>query len=156
MPNMLNHQKLGIEWTGNLGTGTSGFREYARLYRIFAEGKPDIPGTSDPAFSGDPTRWNPEELVLAAISACHKLWYLHFCAVSGVVVTEYVDHCEGTMRIRDGENGKIELVVLRPRVTIIRGDPEAARELHDLSHEKCFIANSMNFEIKVEPEIIGP
>src|SRR5690606_907597 len=134
-----HHHKLSVEWTGNLGSGTSGFREYSRSHRIFAEGKPDILGTSDPAFSGDPKRWSPEELLWASVSACHKLWYLHFCAVSGVVVSEYVDHCEGRMIIPAGEIGRFTEATLRPRVTIISGDPQEAFELHALSHEKCFI-----------------
>lgn len=156
MPDLIHHQKLGIEWTGNQGTGTSGYREYERSHRIFAEGKPDILGTSDPAFRGDPSRWNPEELILASISACHKLWYLHFCAVSGVVVSEYVDHCEGSMIIPEGEVGRMQEVILRPKVTITKGDRDTALELHHDAHEKCFIANSVNFPIKIVPEIIGP
>jgi len=81
-----------VKWTGNTGTGTSGYRNYERRHEILAEGrKPLIPGSSDPAFRGDPTRWNPEELLVASLSACHKLWYLHLCAAAGIIVLAYID-----------------------------------------------------------------
>src|SRR5687767_11345840 len=86
-----------VEWTGNLGSGTSAYRAYARDHEIRASGKPAIPGSSDPAFRGDPARWNPEELLVGALAACHKLWYLHLCAEAGIVVTSYVDRAEGVM-----------------------------------------------------------
>lgn len=147
--------KVSVVWKGNLGTGTSGYRAYSRDHVISAEGKPDIPGSSDPAFRGDKTRWNPEDMFLASLSACHKLWYLHFCAVSGVVVIEYEDNAEGIMEM-DGEgNGRFTDVVLKPRVTIKAGTyPDIARELHEDAHEKCFIANSVNFPVRCEPVIV--
>src|SRR5258708_381304 len=86
-----------ISWTGNLGTGTSTYRSYSRSYEVTAGDKPMIPGSSDPAFRGDPARYNPEDLLLSATSACHMLWYLHLCAVAKVVVTEYVDLPTGVM-----------------------------------------------------------
>ncbi|HLY56474.1 MAG TPA: OsmC family protein, partial [Stellaceae bacterium] len=86
-----------VRWTGNLGTGTASYRGYARAHEIEAPGKPAIPGSSDPAFRGDPARWNPEELLVASVSACHKLWYLHLASEAGIVVTEYVDSAEGEM-----------------------------------------------------------
>lgn len=145
--------QIKVTWTGNRGTGTSGYREYDRSHVISAEGKPDIDGSADPAFRGDATQWNPEELLLASVSACHKLWYLHFCAVSGVVVADYVDEPEGTMVLaRDGA-GQFTEVVLKPVVTLAKGDPQTALELHEEAHEKCFIANSVNFPIRIEPVI---
>ena len=89
-----------VEWTGNHGTGTSGYRAYGREHVIWSGNKPEIPGSSDPAFLGDPSRWNPEELLLASVSACHKLWYLHLCADAGIAVLAYVDQAEGTMTDR--------------------------------------------------------
>ncbi|MGV1870331.1 OsmC family protein [Agrobacterium rosae] len=148
-----HHYKVQITWTGNKGTGTSGYREYDRSHAISADGKPDIAGSSDPAFRGDATRWNPEELLLASVSACHKLWYLHFCAVSGVVVTDYVDAAEGTMVLAKDGAGHFTEVVLKPIVTISKGDPQTALELHEEAHEKCFIANSVNFPIRVEASV---
>lgn len=148
-----HHYSVKVEWTGNKGTGTSGYREYERSHVISAKGKPDIAGSSDPAFRGDAARWNPEELLLGSIAACHKLWYLHFCAVSGVVVSEYVDEADGTMFLTREGGGRFTEVVLKPVVTISKGDPNVALELHADAHEKCFIANSVNFPIRVEASV---
>jgi organic hydroperoxide reductase OsmC/OhrA len=148
-----HHYTVKVEWTGNRGTGTSGYREYDRSHTIATPGKPDIAGSSDTAFRGDADRWNPEELLVASVSACHKLWYLHFCAVSGVVVSEYVDQAEGTMVMSGDGAGHFTEIVLKPLVTISRGDPEVALELHEDAHEKCFIANSVNFPIRFEATV---
>lgn len=144
-----------VTWTGNQGGGTTSYRGYSRDHEISAPGKPVIAGSSDPAFRGDPARWNPEELLLASLSACHKLWYLHFCAVAGVVVLAYEDRAEGVMEMDDEGSGRFVEVVLKPKVTIKAGTyPEIARELHDNAHEKCFIANSVNFPVRCEPDIV--
>lgn len=144
-----------ITWQGDRGTGTSGYRAYGRDHTISAAGKPDIAGSADPHFLGDPARWNPEDLLVASVSACHKLWYLHFCAVSGVIVTAYEDAAEGVMEMDETGGGRFTEIVLKPRVTIKRGTfPDVARELHADAHEKCFIANSVNFPVRCEPEII--
>jgi organic hydroperoxide reductase OsmC/OhrA len=143
-----------VTWQGNVGTGTSGYRDYGRDHVISVAGKPDILASSDAAFRGDPGRWNPEDLFVASLSACHKLWYLHFCAVSGVIVTAYEDRAEGVMEMDANGTGRFTEVVLRPKVTIKRGTfPELALELHGDAHEKCFIANSVNFPVRCEAEI---
>lgn len=143
-----------VSWRGNRGPGTTGYREYDRDHVINAEGKPEIAGSSDPAFRGDRSRWNPEELLLASLSACHKLWYLHYCAVAGVVVTAYEDDAVGTMVIDEQGKGRFTEVILRPRITITeRSDAAVAGELHEDSHESCFIANSVNFPVRCEPVI---
>ena len=144
-----------VKWTGNTGSGTSNYRSYDRRYEISTDSpKPAIPGSSDPAFRGDPTRWNPEELLVASLSACHKLWYLHLCATSGVVVVDYVDHAEGFMEEADDGSGHFQRVILRPEVTITENsDMAKARELHAAAHAKCFIANSVNFPVEHEPHI---
>lgn len=149
---MEHHYKLQVEWTGNRGSGTSGYRDYDRNHVISTPGKPAIPGSSDPAFRGDATRWNPEDLLVASASACHKLWYLHLCAEAGIVVTAYVDEAEGAMR-EDASGGRFERIVLRPRVTIAAGDRELALQLHHQAHDKCYIANSVNFPVLCEPSI---
>jgi organic hydroperoxide reductase OsmC/OhrA len=144
-----------VEWTGNSGTGTSGYRSYERRHEISAgAGKPPIPGSSDPAFRGDAARWNPEELLVASLSTCHQLWYLHLCAVAGIVVVAYIDHAEGVMEETKDGSGHFQRVILRPRVTLAPGsDIAKARELHEAAHAKCFVANSVNFPVQIEPEI---
>lgn len=145
-----------VEWTGNLGAGTAGYRAYERRHEITvpAEPKPSIPGSSDPAFRGDRGRWNPEELLVASISACHQLWYLHLCADAGVVVTGYVDRAEGTLAETENGSGRFTRVVLRPLVTLASGSGvERARALHEQAHALCFIARSVNFPVECEPEI---
>ncbi len=148
-----HHYRVWVEWTGNRGTGTSGYRDYDRSHTIRVEGKPDIPGSSDPAFRGDPACWSPEDLLLAATSACHKLWYLHLCADAGIAVLRYLDHAEGTM-IDSAQAGRFTGIVLRPHVVIRAGDDaERAAQLHHTAHEKCYIANSVNFPIACEAVI---
>jgi organic hydroperoxide reductase OsmC/OhrA len=144
-----------VTWTGNSGTGTSDYRGYERRHEISAGGgKPPIPGSSDPAFRGDPARWNPEELLIASLSACHKLWYLHLCAEAGVVVVAYIDHAEGVVEEAADGSGRFQRAILRPKVTLAPGsDTARARELHDAAHAKCFIANSVNFPVDHEAEI---
>lgn len=144
-----------VTWTGNRGQGTADYRAYERAHEISAPGKPAIPGSSDPSFRGDPARWNPEELLVASLSACHKLWYLGLCAQAGIVVTAYEDRAEGTMVEHSGGAGEFTRVTLHPRVTIAPGsDAERAMALHAKAHEMCFIARSVNFEVAHAPEIL--
>jgi organic hydroperoxide reductase OsmC/OhrA len=144
-----------VAWTGNTGAGTSDYRSYERRHEISTGAlKPVIPGSSDPAFRGDPSRWNPEELLVASLSACHQLWYLHLCADAGIVVVGYVDRAEGLLREDADGSGRFERVILRPEVAVAPGsDLSKARELHALAHAKCFIASSVNFPVEHEPEI---
>jgi len=153
--NKMHRYAVNLTWTGNTGTGTSSYRGYSRSFEISAgTRKPAIPGSSDPAFRGDPERWNPEELLVASISACHKLWYLHLCAMAGIVVTTYADSAEGEMEEAADGSGRFVRVVLRPRITIAAGsDAAKARALHADAHKMCFIANSVNFHVEHEPEI---
>ncbi|HWE00497.1 MAG TPA: OsmC family protein [Bryobacteraceae bacterium] len=143
-----------VTWTGNTGHGTSDYRGYERKYEISSGAeKPIIPGSSDPVFRGDRTRWSPEELLVASLSACHKLWYLHLCAEAGVQVVAYVDQAEGSMQEGPDGSGYFDRVVLRPEVTINRAaDLETAERLHEMAHRKCFIANSVNFPVEHEPK----
>ncbi|QOC91870.1 OsmC family protein [Micromonospora craniellae] len=145
-----------VTWTGNLGTGTSGYRAYRRDHDVTADGPPPIAGSSDPTFRGDRTRWNPEQLLLAALSQCHLLAYLHLCADNGIVVTGYVDAATGSMTTDNATgSGHFTEVVLRPRVTL--ADPAAAdtaTALHDDAHRVCFIANSVNFPVRHEPTTV--
>lgn len=144
---------VSATWTGNTGTGTSGYRDYRRDVAIRVEGKPELLTSADRSFRGDPGRWNPEDLLLAALSECHLLSYLHACVTRGVVVTAYVDEAEGELRV-DGNAGRFERVVLRPRVTV--ADPAMIAEAiaaHEDAHAWCFIANSVNFDVEIDPEV---
>lgn len=147
--------EVEVVWTGNTGEGTKTYRSYRRDHEIRAEGRPAIPGSSDPLFRGDKTRWNPELLLMAALSSCHKLWYLHLAAEAGVVVTAYEDRPEGLMVESDGGGGRFTKAVLRPVVTIAPGsDAELAQRLHHPAAEKCFIACSVNFPVEHEPTVV--
>lgn len=149
------HQyKLTITWTGNTGTGTSAYREYERSHIISADNKTDILASSDPAFRGDKSKHNPEELFLASISSCHMLWYLHLCAEAGIIVTEYVDSAEGIMTETPDGGGKFTEVTLYPIVTISDiSKKELAEQLHHNANKLCFIANSLNFTVQHKPII---
>lgn len=146
--------RLRIVWTGNLGAGTSGYRAYGRDHRIEAEGKAVIEASADPAFRGDAARYNPEELLLASLSSCHMLWYLHLSAAEGVVVTGYQDEPIATMIEDPGGGGRFTEAVLRPRVTLAGGSDRAtAMALHGEAHRLCFIANSVSFPVRCEATI---
>lgn len=141
-----------LEWIGNDGRGTRGYAGYRRDFVIRAAGKPELPGSSDPSFRGDPTRYNPEEMLLASLSSCHMLWYLHLCSVNKIVVVAYGDDAHAVMEETATGAGRFTRVTLRPRVSIAAGgDTAKALSLHHEAHEFCFIANSVNFPVLVEP-----
>jgi organic hydroperoxide reductase OsmC/OhrA len=141
-----------VDWTGNQGSGTSSYRAYSRAHEVTVPGKPAIAGSADPVFLGDPARWNPAELLIAALAACHQLWYLHLCADAGIVVENYSDNASGVEIEQQDGAGQFESVTLRPRVTLAPGANEAtARRLHDEAAKKCFIARSVSFRVEHEP-----
>lgn len=143
-----------LTWTGNRGTGTSGYRDYDRSFDLGAEGKPTLAGSADATFRGDRGKWNPEEMLLGALSSCHLLSYLHVCADAGISVLEYTDHAAATMHLAADGSGRFTSVTLRPHVVIADGsDPAKAQQLHQLAHEKCFIANSVNFPVGCEAAV---
>ncbi|GAB2516883.1 OsmC family protein [Microbacterium petrolearium] len=149
---------LTATWTGNRGSGTSGYRDYDRDVELEVAGKPRLLGSADRPFRGDPERWNPEDLLLAALSQCHLLSYLHACVVRGVVVVSYTDEATGVMR-QEGNGGRFESVTLHPRVTV--ADPsmvDDALAAHRDANEWCFIASSVNFPVGHEPvvEVAAP
>lgn len=150
----LKKYQVDVLWTGNLGSGTSSYRGYERSHSIQVEGKPVIDGSSDPAFRGDEAKYNPEELLVASLSSCHMLWYLHLCAEAGVEVVDYVDHAIGTMIEKPDGSGYFEEVVLKPTVAVSKKSMmHLARELHRKANEKCFIANSVNFKVLHDADI---
>jgi organic hydroperoxide reductase OsmC/OhrA len=156
-----------VAWTGNRGSGTSGYRAYGRDHEVTVgggdgegsreAGRPQpIAGSSDSAFRGDQSRWNPEQLLTAALAECHMLSYLHACAASGIVVTGYTDEAHGTMTETTDGGGHFVEVVLRPRVTVAAPDMvEKAAALHREAHDRCFIASSVNFPVRHEPVVLA-
>lgn len=151
MPERTHRYPVTVIWTGNTGAGTATYRAYARDHEVRVEGKPAILTSSDPAFRGNPARYNPEELFVAAIAQCHSLWYLHLCADNGIIVVGYVDHAEGTMEEDASGSGVFTRVVLRPEITLAPGaDATLADRLHHEAHARCFIARSINVPVEVE------
>ena len=144
-----------MEWLGNRGSGTSGYRDYGREVLLTTEGKHPIEGSADRTFHGNADRWNPEDLLLGALSQCHLLSYLHVAVLRGVVVTAYTDDAIGTMEQTPDGGGQFISVTLRPHVTVATVDMvDAAIDAHREANEKCFIANSVNFPVLHEPRVV--
>lgn len=154
---MKEHQyQTSLKWTGNLGKGTANYRNYSRDHTISIANKMDILGSSDPAFRGDNTRHNPEEMLVASLSACHMLWFLHLCSVAGIVVVDYTDEAIGIMEETSDGSGRFKEVTLQPKVIITEASRiEEANKLHHQANKMCFIANSCNFPIKHVPACEG-
>ena len=150
-----HHFTVSMKWTGNRGTGTSNYRAYGRQHEIAAPGKEStpIPASSTPVFRGDKDRYNPEELLIGALSGCHMLWFLHLCAEAGIIVTAYGDSAEGTMKLNADGSGEFREVVLHPHVQYEGAPPprEQIDALHHRAHELCFIARSVKFPVRCEP-----
>jgi organic hydroperoxide reductase OsmC/OhrA len=143
-----HHYKSTVQWTGNKGAGTDDYTSYERSHQISIENKPVILGSSDPAFRGDKTKHNPEDLLVSSLSACHMLWYLHLCAQAGVVVIDYFDHATGIMTETEKGGGHFIEVTLNPVVTVLEESMiDLANDLHAKANERCFIANSVKFPI---------
>lgn len=141
-----------VKWTGNTGDGTTGYRDYERSHTINVAHKAEILGSSDPAFRGDKTRHNPEDMLVSSLSSCHMLWYLHLCAEAGVVVVGYTDCAAGLMVETSTGGGHFKEVTLNPEVTVTDASMiDKANELHKKAHELCFIANSVNFPVHHQP-----
>ncbi len=143
--------QVKISWKGNLGSGTSGYREYSREHEISVGTKPIIRASSDPTFRGNPELYNPEELFLSSLSSCHMLWFLHLCSVEGIIVVDYQDSAEGIMEEEKDGKGRFKEVTLCPRVTV-KEERMAAKvdSIHSKANKMCFIANSCNFSIRHE------
>lgn len=149
-----HHYSIDLAWTGNAATA-GGFRRHDRSYVIASAGKPTIPGSSDPVFRGSSERWNPEDLLVASLSACHHLWYMGLCAQAGIDVVAYEDHADGEMVENHADGaGQFVRVTLRPRVVVRRAsDREKALSLHHTAHQNCFIARSVNFPVEHDPVV---
>ena len=144
---------VSVEWQGNRGTGTSGYKDFSRAHEARVEGKHAIQASAAATFHGDADRWNPEEQLIAALAECHLLSYLHVATKAGVVVESYTDAATGTLHTNPDGSGALTEVVLHPVVTISAGDPATAQALHADANRLCFIANSVNFPVRHEPTI---
>lgn len=154
MTNHTHTYSLETIWEGNRGAGTKTYAGYGRGHRLLVSGKPDIPLTADLAFRGDPGVHNPEELLVAALSSCHMLSYLALCAREGINVTSYHDAATGTMVTDTSGSGRFTEVTLHPKVVIANAERiQKARELHEMAHHLCFIANSVNFPVRCEASV---
>jgi organic hydroperoxide reductase OsmC/OhrA len=152
----LHHYKATTTWVGNRGTGTSDYKGYDRNHDIAIDGKEILKCSSDPGFRGDKTRQNPEELLVASLSGCHMLWYLHLSAVNGVVVMEYRDEAHGSMEENKDGSGQFTEVTLSPRVTVKdRSMIEKANALHHEANRMCFIARSVKFPVHHKPVTVA-
>ena len=150
-----HHYSATIQWTGNTGEGTKSYKSYQRRHAILINGKPNILASSDPAFRGDKSRHNPEELLLASLSSCHMLWYLHLCSEAGIIVIDYVDNATGTMIDTENGGGRFSEVILHP-IVIVSDETmiQKGAEMHTAANKLCFIANSVNFPLHHEAEIL--
>lgn len=145
--------ELAVTWSGNQGSGTSSLRGFSRNHTISAEGKPSLTGSADTPFRGDVDKWNPELLLLAALSSCHMMSYFFVAVQRGIVVTEYNDAPTATLTVERDGRGAITTATLRPRMTV--QDPsmmDAAVDAHAEAARLCFIKNSVNFDVRYEPE----
>ena len=151
--NRKHHYKVNLVWTGNQGTGTSGYTSYGRDHEINVQGKPTLPASSDPIFKGNENRYNPEELLVASLSSCHMLWYLHLCSENGVIITDYVENATGTMEETSDGGGAFTEVILNPVITVLNANMmDLAYSLHGKANQMCFIAKSCNFPVHHKPE----
>jgi organic hydroperoxide reductase OsmC/OhrA len=149
--------QIVTKWTGNLGPGTSLYSSYSRNHEMSGPQKQSpIAGSSDPLFRGDPTRYNPEELLVAALSACHMLWVLHLCADAGIVITAYSDEALGFMAENEDGSAQFTGVTLRPvmAITDLARAAEASA-IHDRAHSVCALARSVNFPVHHQPVVIS-
>ena len=150
----MHRYEIQLDWKGNRGTGTSTYASYGREHELVAPGRAPILGSADPEFRGNADSWNPEQLLVASLSQCHLLWYLHLAAEAQVAVTGYTDRAIGSLRLNPDGSGEFTEVLLRPTVTVAApGMVDTARQLHDRAHEVCFIARSVNFTVRHEPVI---
>ena len=150
-----NHEYSSeIRWTGNTGSGTASYRAYARTWQVAVPGKAVIECSNDPLLGGDPSRMNPEDMLLSSLAACHMLWYLHLASDAGICVLSYEDSPVGTGEVEPGGAGRFLAATLRPRITVAQGvDLARAEAIHHEIHTVCFIARSVNFPVQIEAEI---
>ncbi|WP_371226856.1 OsmC family protein [Roseovarius sp. 2305UL8-3] len=140
-----------VVWTGNRGQGNATYKGYDRNWEVRTPGKPVIPCSNDPLLGGDPTLHNPEDMLIAALSACHMLWYLHLSFDAGIVVQAYADDPLAVGETDASGASRFLRCTLRPRITVAAGtDVARADAVHHEIHKTCFIARSVNFPVSYE------
>lgn len=140
-----------VAWTGNTGQGTLDYHGYLRTWDIKTEGKSVVHCSNDPLLGGDAGLHNPEDLLIASVSSCHMLWYLHLASTAGVVVVAYEDNPVGTGELGSDGAGRFVSVTLRPTITLAPGmDRARADAVHGQIHRYCFIARSLNFPVTIK------
>jgi organic hydroperoxide reductase OsmC/OhrA len=148
------HFYAKLVWSGGALGPTESVEHYSREFRAEFEGKPPLRGSADPAFHGDPTLYNPEDLLLSSVAASHMLSYLAVCAHARIAVRSYEDAPVATLARRDKKVRFVD-VLLRPKVVLNTGsDIEKARALHERAHNICVVVNSVNFPVRHETEVM--
>lgn len=151
----IHRYRATVEWKGNLGQGTSDYKSYSRNHDVVVKGKPLIPGSADTSFRGDGARYTPEDMLVSSLSACHMLWYLHLCAVNGIIVLDYADEAEGEMQENADGSGQFVQVTLNPSVFVSDSSMiRKATALHADANRMCFIARSVNFPVNHNPKVV--
>jgi len=147
-----HHYEVNVKWEGNNAEGTKNIRTYTRNHIAKIGNKPELHLTTDNKAVGDANKLNPEDLLVTAIASCHMLSYLYVCSLDGIVVLDYTDKANGLMTEKEKGGGSFDVVELNP-VVIVADESmiEKAIELHHKAHEICYIANSVNFEVRCNP-----
>ena len=150
----MSEHKVVVRWARDRGDFE--YRTYTRNHRWDFEGGAMVEASAAPGFLGDEAKVDPEEALVASLSSCHMLTLLAVAAKKRFVVDSYVDDAVGVME--QNAEGKLAVtrVVLRPRI-VFSGERqptgEQVDELHHISHEECFIANSVKTEVVVEKPV---
>lgn len=145
----MNHLfKATLNWSSNKKQEETISKFYNKSHQIKIEGKPVLDISAAKAFKGDPSLYNPEDLLLSSLVSCHMMSYLYVCSQNGIEVLEYSDNAEATLEVSPDGSGRFTEVRLKPKVKISNPDKvELALELHTKANKLCFIANSCNFPV---------
>ncbi|MDW5291019.1 OsmC family protein [Formosa sp. PL04] len=126
-----------------------------KTHQVFLEDGKTFEVSAAKAFKGDASKYNPEELLMAALSSCHFMSYIYVCEQAGIFILKYSDNVEGFLKLNDDGSGAFTKIILKPKVTIKTVElKELAEALHTKAGRLCFIANSCAFEIEYKPRIL--
>jgi organic hydroperoxide reductase OsmC/OhrA len=145
----MSEHHASIRWVRS--SESFAYPDYNRNHAWVFPGGTQIEASAAAQFLGHPDCVDPEEAFVAAISSCHMLTFLAICARKRIIVNRYRDDAVGFMEKNAGGKLAITRVRLIPEIEF-ENDPPGAdllRRLHHLSHQECFIANSVTTEIEV-------